>query len=93
MRILSKSRDHFYGTHKGYSIEIERERQPVEALGGRYRYYIWVYDGAGDAYDGYAPVSVTTMAEAKREALYGACLKERPAAELSRLEALRAGVK
>lgn len=77
MRIVSKSRNYFHGTHKGYEIEIERERPPVESFGERH-FYIRVFDGYGHAYDGYSPAGVTTMAEAKREALYGACLKARP---------------
>lgn len=78
MRTISKSRNHFHGTHKGYQIEIERERPAVEALGGLKHFYIRVYNDNGYAYDGYSPVGVTTLAEAKREALYGACLKPRP---------------
>lgn len=78
MRTTSKSRNHFHGTHKGYQIEIERERPPFESFGERH-FYIRVFNGYGYAYDGYSPADVTTLAEAKREALYGACLKVRPA--------------
>lgn len=77
MRIISKSRQHFHGTHKGYVIEIERERPPVESFGDRH-FYIRVFNEYGHAYDGYSPAGVTTFAEAKREALYGACLAKRP---------------
>jgi hypothetical protein len=77
MRTISKSRNHFRGTHKGYDIEIERERPPVESFGERH-FYIRVFNDYGHAYDGYSPSGVTTLAEAKREALYGACLKPRP---------------
>lgn len=66
MRIISKSRNHFHGTHKGHIVEIERE--------GPSRFYIRVYSGLGYAYDGYAPDDITSMAAAKREALRGACL-------------------
>jgi len=67
MRIVSKSRTHFHGTHKGHSIEIERERDG--------RFYIIVKSFSGSyAYDGWAPETVTTMAAAKREAIRGACL-------------------
>lgn len=78
MGAISKSRNHFHGTHKGHEIEIERERPPVESFGERH-FYIRVFNEWGHSYDGYAPAGVTTMAEAKREALYGACLKIRPA--------------
>lgn len=77
MRTVKKGRDFFVGTHKGYHIEIERERPPVESFGERH-FYIRVFSDYGHAYDGYSPAGVTTMAEAKREALYGACLKQRP---------------
>lgn len=68
MRIVSKSRHHFSGTHKGHEINIEREPD-----GG---FYIIVRElGSGmAAYDGWAPVSIRTMAAAKREAIRGACL-------------------
>lgn len=79
MRTTSKGRDHFYGTHKGYEIEIDRERPPVESFGARH-FYIRVFNEYGHAYDGYSPADVTSLSEAKREALYGACLKKRPAA-------------
>lgn len=76
MRIISKSRWHFHGTHKGYSIEIERER------GGRYeemrnRFYIIVKNDFGYAYDGWAPEGITTMKEAKAEALRGAMIERK----------------
>lgn len=77
MRVITSERGYFCGTHKGYTIEIERERPPVESFGERH-FYIRVYNGYGHAYDGYSPAGIRTMAEAKREALYGACLKKRP---------------
>ena len=77
MRTISKERGYFRGTHKGYEIEIERERPPVESFGERH-FYIRVFNDYGHAYDGYSPAGVTTMAEAKREALYGSFLKKRP---------------
>lgn len=75
MRIISKSRNHFCGTHKGCTIEISRERDPTLAA-----FYILVTapDG-GLLYDGWSRPGVLTMADAKREALYGSCLKARPA--------------
>lgn len=78
MRIIAKSRSQFYGTHKGYEIEIIREYPPFETLKGVHHFYIRVFNDNGYAYDGYAPVGINTMAGAKREALYGACLKDRP---------------
>lgn len=67
MRIISQSRKFFYGTHKGHTIEIERERDG--------RFYIIVKDASGSyAYDGWAPEEVTTIAQAKKEAIKGACL-------------------
>ena len=67
MRIIKKSRDNFFGSHKGSLISIERERDG--------RFYIVVHDEAGlTSYAGWAPLTVTTMAEAKREAIKGACL-------------------
>lgn len=81
MRTISKSRDHFHGTHRGHEIEIERERPPVESFGERHFYIrVWNIQTGMHGYDGYSPAGVTTMAEAKRAALYGACLKERPQA-------------
>jgi hypothetical protein len=45
--------------------------------GGESNFYIWVRatDG-GYLYDGYAPAGITTLAEAKREAIRGAMLDE-----------------
>ncbi|MBN9568725.1 MAG: hypothetical protein J0H79_14085 [Alphaproteobacteria bacterium] len=76
MRILEKKRGYFRGTHKGAEIEIIRERAAI--IGGESHFYIWVRwkDGAY-LYDGRAPVGITTMTEAKREAIRGACLDRR----------------
>lgn len=60
----------------GYEIEIDREQPPVESF-GKHHFYIRVFNEHGCAYDGYSPVGVATMAEAKREALYGSGLKTR----------------
>lgn len=70
MRVISKSRKYFHGTHKGGEIEIEREPDG--------RFYIWVRwkDGCY-MYNGWAPDEVRTMREAKKEAIRGACL-DRP---------------
>lgn len=68
MRIISKSRNHFHGTHKGGEIEIERESDG--------RFYIRVrWKDGGYLFDGWAR-NATTMREAKREAIRGACLDE-----------------
>lgn len=67
MRILSKSSKHFRGTHKGATIEIEKERD------GRF-YIIVTWKDGSTMYDGWAPDHVCTMSEAKREAIRGACL-------------------
>lgn len=67
MRVQSKSPKHFSGTHKGHEIDIEKEPDG--------RFYIIVRGESGAyTYDGWAPDTVTTMAEAKREALKGSCL-------------------
>lgn len=83
MRIIEKSRNLLRGTHKGYEIEIERERRQHPHLDDLGLFYIrvWSIETGSHAYDGYSPAGVTTMAEAKREALYGSQLKARPAAE------------
>ena len=67
MRVLSKSKDHFCGTHKGGHIDIEREPD------GRFYIMVRWTDGAL-LYDGWAPESVSTMVQAKREAMRGAQL-------------------
>jgi hypothetical protein len=67
MRIISKSRQHFLGTHKGATIEIEREKD-----GKFYIRVIWK-DG-GHLYDGYAPSHIFSMRDAKKEAIRGAQL-------------------
>lgn len=67
MRIISKDRNHFYGTHKGADIYIEREDDG--------RFYIRVrWKDGGLMYDGWAPPEVTTMRAAKAEARRGAML-------------------
>lgn len=69
MRIISKGRDHFLGTHKGYTIDIEKEPDGS--------FYIRVYNpeiSFGTAYDGWAPEHIRTMKDAKREALRGSGL-------------------
>ena len=72
MRTLSKSRNHFCGTHKGAHIDIEREPDG--------RFYIMVrWKDGGLLYDGWAPESIRRMADAKRQARRGACLDEPPA--------------
>ena len=76
MRILEKSRGYFRGTHKGATIEIERDHDYPE-----HKFYIRVrWKDGGYLYDGYSPEAVVTMAQAKREAIRGACLDERKGA-------------
>lgn len=67
MRIIDKSPRLLLGTHKGASIQIEREPD------GQFYIIVHAADG-GTLYDGWAPESIRTMAEAKREAIRGACL-------------------
>ena len=72
MRILKTRRGYFRGTHKGYTIEIERDRTSADP---DCKFYITVQDARGCyAYDGWSPAGVDTIAQAKREALKGACL-------------------
>lgn len=76
MRIIEKTRGYFRGTHKGAAIE----REP----GASHRkFYIRVTHADGTMmYDGYSPEGIETMAEAKREAIRGACLDQRRTAAL-----------
>ena len=70
MRVLEKSRGYFRGTHKGATIEIERN-----TVFPPHRFYITVtWKDGGKLYDGFAPPEITTMREAKRDAIRGACL-------------------
>ncbi len=71
MRIRESRRGFFWGTHKGCDFQINREPD------GRFYIIVTAFEG-GALYDGWAPAEVTTMVAAKREALYGACLKSRP---------------
>lgn len=71
MRVKYQSRNHFFGTHKGATLNIERERD------GRF-YIIVNWTDGGALYDGWAPDHIRTMKEAKKEALYGAKLEPRP---------------
>jgi len=68
MRIKSKSRNHFWGHHKGAEINIERERQADPF------YIIVTAKDGGYLYDGWAPREITSIKEAKKEALRGAML-------------------
>lgn len=75
MRILQKKRGYFRGTHKGATIEIERNHDYPD-----HKFYIRVkWKDGGYLYNGYSPESVESMAQAKREACWGAGLDERPA--------------
>lgn len=67
MRTISEDERHFYGTHKGATLEIELDDDE--------RWYIIVrWKDGGYLYDGWAPSSVTTLKEAKAEAVRGARL-------------------
>lgn len=73
MRIIEQRRGYFRGTHKGAEIEIERDR--VAGLNDYRHFYIRVrWKDGGMLYDGWSPEGITTMAQAKREAVKGACL-------------------
>ncbi|MGX5719871.1 hypothetical protein [Shinella zoogloeoides] len=70
MRVIEQRRGYFHGTHKGAEIEINRDHDFPES-----KFYIIVtWKDGGRLYDGYSPEGVNTMAEAKREAIRGACL-------------------
>lgn len=71
MRIVDQKRGYFRGTHKGHEIEIERDHDFEDR-----HFYIRVRSlkNGLHAYDGYSPVGITTIREAKREAIRGACL-------------------
>lgn len=72
MRILEKRRGYFHGTHKGADIEIERDPCPGDP---DRKFYIRVrWKDGGYLYDGWSPAGVDTMAQAKRDAIRGACL-------------------
>lgn len=72
MRIIEKKRGYFRGTHKGAEIEIERDPAPHDP---DRKFYIRVtWKDGGKLYDGWSPAGVDTMAEAKRDAIRGACL-------------------
>lgn len=72
MRILEKSRGYFRGTHKGADIEIERK--PCPGAPERKFYIIVRWKDGGHLYNGWSPEGINTMAEAKRDAIRGACL-------------------
>lgn len=71
MRIIKNERGYFRGTHKGAEVEIERDKDFADR-----KFYIRVIDleDGCSLYDGYSPEGITTMAEAKREAIRGAGL-------------------
>lgn len=72
MRIIEKTRTSFRGTHKGATIEIERD--PMPGNPERKFYIIVRWKDGGYLYQGWSPEGVNTMAEAKRDAIKGACL-------------------
>ena len=67
VRVIEKSSLHFVGTHKGATINIETEPD------GGFYIIVTARDG-GHLYDGWAPKTIRTMADAKREAISGAGL-------------------
>lgn len=70
MRIIEKSRGYFRGTHKGGEIEIQRDHDHPDR-----KFYIIVrWKDGGYLYQGYSPKGIDTMAQAKKEAIRGACL-------------------
>lgn len=72
MRNISQTQDSFFGTHKGASINIDRDQNHPERA-----FYIQVRGSDGSyLYDGWAPYEVRTIAAAKREAVSGACLDD-----------------
>lgn len=72
MRTIEKGRCYFHGTHKGATIDIERDTAPFDL---ERKFYIIVRGKAGGyLYQGCSPAGVNSMAEAKREAIKGACL-------------------
>ena len=68
MRIKSKSRNHFHATHKGAEIHIERKTRSEPF------YIIVTHADGGYLYNGYAPHMITSIKDAKREAVHGAML-------------------
>lgn len=71
MRVRTETAAAFYGTHRGCTVQIDRE--PDGSMRGRY-YIIIKTEGGGVLYDGWAPAHTVTMRDAKREALRGAGL-------------------
>lgn len=72
MCIIDSARDYFRGTHKGAEIMIERDHEMPDS-----EFYIIVRArNDGLLYDGWAPEEVRTIADAKKEAVRGACLDE-----------------
>ncbi len=80
MRIIEKSRGVFRGTHKGATIEIERVYDHP-----RHKFYIIVtWEDGTYMYQGYSPEGIETMAQAKKEAIRGACLDEKESSHAQR---------
>jgi len=70
MDVLKSTRHSFWGRRPDADIEIDRDR----SLPGRTFYIRVTHVSGGMLYDGWAPEDVTTMAQAKAEALRGAGL-------------------
>ena len=67
MRTISEDANHFHGTHKGATLEIELDEDDC--------WYIIVrWKDGGLLYDGWAPDNIFTLEQAKAEAVRGACL-------------------
>ncbi|CAM5762034.1 hypothetical protein [Bosea minatitlanensis] len=75
MRIISQTSKRFHGTHKGYEISIWLDEDDLEEDEvPRFYIQVWSLKTGGHNYDGWAPESVTTIAEAKKEAIRGSCI-------------------
>jgi len=74
MRVIHQSAKSFLGTHKGSTIEINREHDG--------RFYICVFNECGFGYDGWAPNDIRAMPEALKEAIRGARLNDKSRAAL-----------
>lgn len=82
MRIITQNAKRFEGTHKGAWIGIDREPDGL--------YYIMVRAKSGGIlYDGWAPDTVMTIAQAKKQAVAGACL-DRPKSWWANLDTIQA---
>lgn len=65
--VEKKTKDSFSGFYKGYSIEIDRDKDTQT-------FYIQVYSDDGYLYDGWADDDITSIDDAIQEAIKGADL-------------------